>query len=71
VAAAPSTSQGRPIVFAFVNNPIGKGFVSSLARPGDNITGFADSEPQSLTKLVEFIKEIAVSFSVSPPLIFK
>jgi putative tryptophan/tyrosine transport system substrate-binding protein len=30
-----------PIVFAVVNDPVGQGFVSSLARPGGNITGFS------------------------------
>jgi putative tryptophan/tyrosine transport system substrate-binding protein len=59
VAALQQATHTVPIVFAFVNNPIGSGFVSSLARPGGNITGFADSDPQSLTKLVEFTKEIA------------
>jgi putative ABC transport system substrate-binding protein len=48
-----------PIVFAAVNNPILSRFVSSLARPGGNITGFTDSEPQSLAKLAEFMKAIA------------
>ena len=48
-----------PIVFAMVNNPILSGFVTSLARPGGNITGFSDSEPLSLSKLPEFIKQIA------------
>ena len=48
-----------PIVFAKVNDPIGSGFVGSLSRPGGNITGFADGEGVSLTKLPEFIKQLA------------
>jgi putative ABC transport system substrate-binding protein len=48
-----------PIVFAKVNDPIGPGFVGSLSRPGGNITGFADGEGVSLTKLPEFIKQLA------------
>jgi putative ABC transport system substrate-binding protein len=52
-------TRSVPIVFAKVNDPIGPGFVGSLARPGANITGFADGEPTSLTKLPEFIKQLA------------
>jgi putative tryptophan/tyrosine transport system substrate-binding protein len=52
-------TRSLPIVFARVNNPIGSGFVSSLARPGQNITGFADTEPPSMDKLAEFLKEVA------------
>jgi putative ABC transport system substrate-binding protein len=48
-----------PIVFAAVNNPVLSGFVGSVAYPGGNITGFADSEPSSLAKLVEFIRLVA------------
>jgi hypothetical protein len=33
-----------PIVFAFVGDPVGSGFAASLARPGKNITGFANFE---------------------------
>ena len=33
-----------PVVFAFVGDPVGSGFVTSLARPGRNITGFANFE---------------------------
>jgi putative ABC transport system substrate-binding protein len=53
------TARSLPIVFARVNNPIVSGFASSLARPGGNITGFADSEPLSYTKLPEFLKQLA------------
>jgi putative ABC transport system substrate-binding protein len=48
-----------PIIFARVTDPIFSGFVSSLALPGGNITGFADKEPSSLSKLVEIMREIA------------
>jgi putative ABC transport system substrate-binding protein len=48
-----------PIVFARVQDPIGSGFVGSLARPGGNITGFADGEASVVGKLVELMREIA------------
>ncbi len=48
-----------PIVFAFVGDPVGSGFAASLARPGRNITGFANFENSIGGKWVELFKEIA------------
>jgi putative tryptophan/tyrosine transport system substrate-binding protein len=48
-----------PIVFAFVGDPVGSGFVASLARPGGNITGFAGFENSIGGKWIEILKEIA------------
>jgi putative tryptophan/tyrosine transport system substrate-binding protein len=48
-----------PIVFAFVGDPVGSGFVASLARPGKNITGFANFENLIGGKWLELFKEIA------------
>jgi len=48
-----------PIVFAFVGDPVGSGFVASLARPGKNITGFANFENSIGGKWLELFKEIA------------
>lgn len=48
-----------PIVFVGVNNPLAAGFVSSLAHPGGNITGFANFEPSAIGKMIAFLKEIA------------
>jgi putative tryptophan/tyrosine transport system substrate-binding protein len=48
-----------PIVFAQVSDPVGAGFVASLARPGGNITGFANFEYAIGAKWLELIKEIA------------
>ena len=42
-----------PIVFVGVGDPVGGGFVSSLARPGGNITGFASYEPSMGGKWLE------------------
>jgi ABC-type uncharacterized transport system substrate-binding protein len=48
-----------PIVFVQVTDPIGAGFVTSLARPGGNVTGFITVEPTMAGKWVELLKEIA------------
>jgi putative ABC transport system substrate-binding protein len=47
-----------PIVFAQVSDPIGEGFIESIARPGANITGFTNFEASMAGKWVEILKEI-------------
>ena len=51
-----------PVVFAFIGDPVGSGFVASLARPGRNITGFANFENSIGGKWLELLKEISMSF---------
>src|SRR3954447_3179045 len=46
-----------PIVFVQVIDPVGSGYVDSLARPGGNTTGFAQSEYSLSGKLAELLKE--------------
>ena len=48
-----------PIVFANVPDPVANGFVASLARPGGNITGFANYEPSIAVKWLELLKQVA------------
>jgi ABC-type uncharacterized transport system substrate-binding protein len=48
-----------PIVFAMVADPVGGGFVTSLAHPGGNITGFTNFEPSMGGKWLEVLKEAA------------
>jgi putative tryptophan/tyrosine transport system substrate-binding protein len=48
-----------PIVFAGVGDPVGSGFVASLARPGGNITGFESFVPTMGGKWLEILKEVA------------
>jgi ABC-type uncharacterized transport system substrate-binding protein len=48
-----------PIVFANVTDPVGLGFVESLARPGGNITGFTNREYAMAGKWLEMLKEAA------------
>jgi putative ABC transport system substrate-binding protein len=48
-----------PIVFANVTDPVGAGFVDSLARPGGNATGFTQFEYSLAGKWLELLKQIA------------
>jgi putative tryptophan/tyrosine transport system substrate-binding protein len=52
-----------PIVMAQVNDPVGSGFVASLARPGGNITGLSTLAPEISGKQLELLKEILPSLS--------
>ena len=52
-----------PIVMAGVNDPVEQGFVSSLAHPGGNITGFSFVDFQMVGKLLEMLKEAAPGVS--------
>ena len=46
-----------PIVMAFDSDPVGSGFVASLARPGGNITGLSSLSPELTGKRLELLKE--------------
>jgi len=61
VAALQRETQTIPIVFVRINDPIGSGFVQSLARPGGNLTGFTNFEFSMGGKWLELLKEIAPS----------
>jgi len=47
-----------PIVFAIVADPVGSGFVASLARPGGNVTGLSDVATTLSTKRLSLLKEL-------------
>jgi putative ABC transport system substrate-binding protein len=53
------TTRTVPIVFASVTDPVGGGFVDSLARPGGNATGFMSDEYSLSSKWLELLKQIA------------
>jgi len=59
VAAVQQASRTVPIVFAGVGDPVGAGFVDSLARPGGNSTGFMAFEYSLSGKWLELLKEVA------------
>jgi putative ABC transport system substrate-binding protein len=67
---AQQTTRTVPIVFAMAVDPMGTGFVESLARPGGNITGFMQFEYTLSGKWLELLKQIAPiasSRARSPP----
>jgi ABC-type uncharacterized transport system substrate-binding protein len=59
VGALQQSTRTVPIVFATVGDPVGAGFVESLARPGGNITGFAIFEYAIGAKWLELLREIS------------
>ncbi|MGB8744913.1 MAG: ABC transporter substrate binding protein, partial [Pseudolabrys sp.] len=61
VGALQQATRTVPIVFATVGDPVGGGFVESLARPGGNITGFAIFEYAIGAKWLELLREISPS----------
>jgi putative tryptophan/tyrosine transport system substrate-binding protein len=52
-------TQDIPIVFVQVVDPLGSGFVASLAKPGRNVTGFASFEPELGSKWLDILNQIA------------
>jgi putative tryptophan/tyrosine transport system substrate-binding protein len=52
-----------PIVFLAVSDPVGQGFVASLARPGGNATGLTFFEFPVVGKMLELLKQIAPGVS--------
>jgi ABC-type uncharacterized transport system substrate-binding protein len=73
VTAAVQAEVGTiPIVFIFVGDPVGSGFVSDDARPNGNLTGFANWDSPAMSgKWLELVKEVApqverVGFIIHP-----
>jgi ABC-type uncharacterized transport system substrate-binding protein len=59
LASMMQASTNIPIVFVQAVDPVGSGFVKSLARPGGNVTGFTQFEYSLAGKWVELLKQIA------------
>jgi putative ABC transport system substrate-binding protein len=57
-AAMQRETRTIPIVFVAVSDPVGSGFVESLARPGGNITGFINIEGSLSDKWIEMLKDV-------------
>src|SRR5215471_3089451 len=70
VSAGPAPTRSAkkatvtiPIVMAFDDEPVGNGFVASLARPGGNITGLSTLAPEISGKQLELLKEVVPKLS--------
>jgi len=61
--AAKKATNTIPIVMINVGDPVGSGFVTSLARPGKNITGLSTVSPELSGKRLELLKEIIPNLS--------
>jgi putative ABC transport system substrate-binding protein len=77
--AAQQATSSIPIVLTAVSDPVGMGFVASLARPGGNITGVTSGIPEGfLAKQLELIKEaipsatrVGILFNAANPLNYR
>lgn len=58
VAALLQVTQAIPIVFVVVTDPVGSGFVTSLARPSGNVTGFTNLQPTITGKYLSILREL-------------
>jgi putative ABC transport system substrate-binding protein len=63
MAALQRETRTLPIVFVVVADPVGSAFVAGLPRPGGNITGFINVEPEMGGKWLEMLKEIVPRMS--------
>jgi len=59
LSQAVQVIRSIPIVFVLVTDPVGQGFISSLARPGSNVTGFTFFEYAMFGKSLELLKKVA------------
>ena len=63
IRSVKEATAAIPIVMGVDDDPVGNGFVASLARPGGNITGLASLAPELSGKQLELLKEIIPSLS--------
>ena len=63
VLAAKQATKTIPIIFADVGDPVALGFVKSLARPGGNITGLTNLNPELIGKWLELLKQAVPDLS--------
>ena len=61
MAALHHETTNIPVVFINVSDPVGMGYVESLARPGGSVTGLTPFEPSLGSKWLSFLKELAPS----------
>src|SRR5262245_16122354 len=59
LSAVRQATPSVPIVFVVVSDPVGQGFVSSLAQPGGNITGFSFVEYSMFGKSLDLLRQVS------------
>ena len=64
VLAAKQATSVIPIVFASAGDPVGNGLVSSLARPGGNVTGLSAQMTDTVGKRLAILREVAPKFDI-------
>ncbi len=63
VLAAKQATETIPIVFAVAADPVGSGLVTSLARPGDTVTGLSILAPELVGKCLELLTQVVLGIS--------
>ena len=63
IAAVKRETQTIPIVMVNSSDPVGTGFVASLARPGGNVTGLSNISPELSGKRLELLREVVPGLS--------
>ena len=59
LAALKRVTSTIPVVFISVTDPVGQGFVQSLAHPGGNVTGFTNFDPATGGRWLALLREVA------------
>jgi putative ABC transport system substrate-binding protein len=63
LAAFRQVTSTIPIIFVIVNDPVGQGFISNLAHPGGNVTGFSFIEPEIVGKWINLLRDVKPNLS--------
>jgi putative ABC transport system substrate-binding protein len=63
IVAARKVTAVIPIVFPIASDPVGDGLVASLARPGGNVTGLSNQQPELAGKRLEILRELIPGLS--------